>query len=69
MTDLEWLRQQAAGDRERHERQLEEDKRQRLAELPAEVARLGEPLKSLQKRTDETLNGQGNAYVIEAICR
>ena len=38
-TDLEELRQQAAGDRERHERQLEEDRRQRLAVLPAEVAR------------------------------
>lgn len=43
MADLERLRQQAAGDRERHERQLEEDERQRLTELAAEVARLGEP--------------------------
>jgi hypothetical protein len=39
MTDLEKLRQQAARDRDRHERQLEEDRRQRLAVLPAEVAK------------------------------
>jgi hypothetical protein len=39
MTDLERLRQRAAGDLERHERQLEVDRLHRLAALPAEVAK------------------------------